>query len=253
MGTREDSAGRCSYQKAKGGRCRNRAAEGSDRCHRHPHRMGRPTKLSAEVQDKIVSYVRRGNYLETAAAAAGIHKRTLFDWLKRGTTGEAPYADFLHAVDEANAEAEARDLETVSEHAHSDWRAAAWKLERRRGARWQPGGEQDVAPGSLLAGLQSDDRAAQAQAMVTVYVQMALEARAKGEHATARALMDSASRVLGLFPSDQAAMERAGIGGSVAKINEQTEERLGVMTEQLEQHLATRAPAERDVPPEARS
>ncbi|NLJ75865.1 MAG: hypothetical protein GX325_01220, partial [Peptococcaceae bacterium] len=46
--------------------------------------MARPRKLNEALQHKIVTAIRAGNYIETAAAYAGIHKSTLYDWLKRG-------------------------------------------------------------------------------------------------------------------------------------------------------------------------
>jgi len=46
--------------------------------------VARPEKLTPEVQQKIVDAIRLGNYIETAAAYAGISKSTLYDWLKKG-------------------------------------------------------------------------------------------------------------------------------------------------------------------------
>jgi hypothetical protein len=99
---------------------------------------GRKTKLTPERQAKIVNAIRAGSYVETAAAAAGIDKVTLYRWLKRG--GRFPgtiYADFADAVNEATAQAEMRDVLTISKAAgEGDWRAAAWRLERKYPKRW---------------------------------------------------------------------------------------------------------------------
>ncbi|MGB4501182.1 MAG: hypothetical protein WBI21_07950 [Natronincolaceae bacterium] len=46
--------------------------------------MARPTKLNPETQNKIITAIRAGNYIETAAAYAGISKNTLYDWLRKG-------------------------------------------------------------------------------------------------------------------------------------------------------------------------
>ena len=98
--------------------------------------MAKTLKLTRDVHKKIVAIVRVGNCRETAAAAAGINARTLRRWLRRGADGEEPYESFAEAVDEAEAYAEARDLRVIVEAGKTDWRAAAWRLERRGGARW---------------------------------------------------------------------------------------------------------------------
>ena len=46
-----------------------------------------PTKLTPKTHKTIVTHVIDGVYLETAAAAAGIAKRTLYDWLSRPGAG----------------------------------------------------------------------------------------------------------------------------------------------------------------------
>jgi hypothetical protein len=89
------------------------------------------TKLSPELQEKILLHLRLGAYVETAAACAGIHKDTFYEWMKKGARGMAPYAAFAAAVNKAVAESESRDLATILKAAQSEWQAAAWRLERR--------------------------------------------------------------------------------------------------------------------------
>lgn len=110
-------------------------------------KMGRPTKFTPEVTSKILTAIRAGNYIETAAAWAGIDKVTLYDWLKQGAAQDAgKFKDFSNAVAEALAHAEIADLNHVGEAAkRGDWRAAAWRLERRNPTKW---GRQD-APQSV--------------------------------------------------------------------------------------------------------
>ena len=91
----------------------------------------RKSKLTPEVQDKILLHLRLGAYVETAAACAGIHKDTFYDWMKRGARGQQPYAAFAEAVNRAIAESESRDLATVLKASSKYWVAAAWRLERR--------------------------------------------------------------------------------------------------------------------------
>lgn len=46
--------------------------------------MARPTKFRGALAAQIVRNLHNGAYLETAAAAAGIHRDTLHDWLRAG-------------------------------------------------------------------------------------------------------------------------------------------------------------------------
>jgi transposase len=105
-------------------------------------RRGRPTKLTPEIQEKIVSVIRKGNYIETAAAYAGISKQTLYNWLRTGSrkpTGV--YGEFVRAVEQALAESEMADLARIEQAAiEGHWQASAWRLERRFPKRW---GKQD--------------------------------------------------------------------------------------------------------------
>ena len=112
---------------------------------------GRPSKFSEERADKIIRAIRAGNYIETAAALAGVHKSTLYAWLKRGSAEadrldadpkakpkktELPFLNFSDAVDIALAEAENMDVQAITAAAAEDWRAAAWRLERKFPDRW---------------------------------------------------------------------------------------------------------------------
>src|SRR5574337_388060 len=131
---------------------------------------GRPTKLTPETSRKILEYVSSGNYPEIAAAAAGVAKRTLAGWLRAGAEIRARVGDagidrlskhrrdlarFSLELEQALAQAEARDVMVVGMAASgrsatidpktgkqvapavlTDWRAAAWLLERRNKPRW---------------------------------------------------------------------------------------------------------------------
>jgi hypothetical protein len=106
---------------------------------------GRPPKLTQELQDQIVQYIKVGAYIETAAAACGLNKSTFYDWLKRGARaqqkGEWPeeeqkYVDFSNAIEKATADAELRDVGLIARAAQTTWQAAAWRLERKFPHRW---------------------------------------------------------------------------------------------------------------------
>jgi hypothetical protein len=89
------------------------------------------TKLTPELQEKVLLHLRIGSYVETAAACAGIHKDTFYEWMKKGARGIKPYNAFAEAVNRAVAESESRDLATILKAASTQWQAAAWRLERR--------------------------------------------------------------------------------------------------------------------------
>lgn len=97
--------------------------------------MGRPTKLTPEVQETIVEAVEAGNYFETAAALAGISKQTLYNWIDRGEAGEEPFDLFFDAIKSAEASAEKTALERV-QGAQQGWQAHMTFLERRHPQRW---------------------------------------------------------------------------------------------------------------------
>lgn len=93
---------------------------------------GRPTKLTPEIHEKIVSLMRAGNYLETAALACGLKPHTVRSWLREAANQKSgAKRKFLIAVREAMAEPETRDMSVIDIAASSDWRAAAWRLEHR--------------------------------------------------------------------------------------------------------------------------
>lgn len=111
--------------------------------------LGRPTKLTPELQRLICDTLRRGAYLETAAALAGVDRTTLQDWLRRGGREEdGIYVDFSRAVQTAQAEAEMRDLDRIDAAAAAGvWQASAWRLERKHAGRWgRPGSLQAARP-----------------------------------------------------------------------------------------------------------
>src|SRR5215469_8404400 len=82
-------------------------------------KVGRPTKLTPEVQATIIAYIRQGNYVETSAAAAGVHKDTFYRWLKAGGRAKSGiYKQFSDAVNRAVAKAVHNDLQVIDKAAN---------------------------------------------------------------------------------------------------------------------------------------
>jgi hypothetical protein len=128
-------------------------------------KRGRPSKLTPERHEKIVGLIKAGNYKETAAQCCGIGERTLYDWLERGANGRKPYSQFSRDVKEAEAFAEARNVNIIATAAQGhvlvakktttttkpdgsvtvreeeayqppQWAAAGWMLERTHHERF---------------------------------------------------------------------------------------------------------------------
>lgn len=98
-------------------------------------RVGRPTSLTQEVARTIIEAMRCGNFLESAAALAGVSVSSVRNWIRAGRRGQSPaLAEFARAVAKARAEAEIADLNHIRED--PSWQAAAWRLERRHPKRW---------------------------------------------------------------------------------------------------------------------
>lgn len=100
-------------------------------------RPGRPTKLTEQVQAKVVEAIRVGNFREVAADHAGIGRRTFFTWMKQGEEDpDSDHGRFRQAVLEAESHAEMVAVGFVRRAMASDWRAAAWYAERKHRDRW---------------------------------------------------------------------------------------------------------------------
>lgn len=110
--------------------------------------MGRPTKLTVKVQNRIVGAIRAGNYAEAAAKSAGVSRRTYQRWLERGRStapADAPFRGFRDAVRKAEGNAEVQAVAIVRQAMPNDWRAAMTYLERRYPERWRRRKAADVA------------------------------------------------------------------------------------------------------------
>jgi hypothetical protein len=102
-----------------------------------PEPSGRPSKLTADVRDKVVNAIRLGGSRNDAALFAGIDPRTLRRWMDAGAEeGDGPHAELRAAVVEAETIWKVTALGTIAKAASTDWKAAAWLLERRHPAEF---------------------------------------------------------------------------------------------------------------------
>lgn len=99
--------------------------------------MVRPTKLTPDIQKKIVELIEEGQFAEIAANCVGISERTFYNCLKRGKNEEhGPFFQFFQAIEQASAKSEVEALDIIWIASERDWRAAAWYLERRFPKKW---------------------------------------------------------------------------------------------------------------------
>ena len=94
-------------------------------------RPGRPSKLTPQVVAMILAAIKCGAPNKVACAAAGIHQDTLYGWLEKARERPASeYAEFTEQLTRARDEGRVSRLATIQKASKSDWKAAAWLLER---------------------------------------------------------------------------------------------------------------------------
>lgn len=90
-------------------------------------KVGRPSKYSAQIAQKIFAAVESGMSRTAAGALYGFHPQTISDWL-------VAIPEFADGIEQARARGISRRLEEVSAGVNlaglKDWRASAWLLER---------------------------------------------------------------------------------------------------------------------------
>jgi hypothetical protein len=115
--------------------------------------MARPTKLTAEVEERLVDAISVGATYKDACACAGISYQTFLNWQKRAEReDDERFVGFLDRIKRAQGQAALVLLAQIKEAAKRDWRAAAWSLERRypdsygRHPRAEPLSWEDATP-----------------------------------------------------------------------------------------------------------
>lgn len=96
--------------------------------------MGRPTKLTPELQAKLCGLLREGKFFRHACNACGVDENTVNGWLSKAKEPGASQEliDFSVACVRARDEGEQRLIENMRTMAIEklDWKQEAWILER---------------------------------------------------------------------------------------------------------------------------
>ncbi len=92
--------------------------------------MGRPSKYSEEVVQKLCEALEQGVPRKWACAAAGISDQTLTNWLKAEQEGEECFLGFWDRIKEAEDKAVVFHLLNIKKHCEKAWTCSAWWLER---------------------------------------------------------------------------------------------------------------------------
>lgn len=94
---------------------------------------GRRSKLTRDLESRLLHLVRYGVPLEVACHGAGVEGRTIRIWRRRAAEGDKRFAEVCMKIDKARAEVQANMLVQIRAHGKKDWRALAWVLERAFG------------------------------------------------------------------------------------------------------------------------
>ena len=100
-------------------------------------RPGPKGKFTLEVQEALIAAAKAGLMHEDCCAEAGIKTPTLYQWLAEGERFESGAKhDFSVKFREAEKHTMRTAVRTITSKIESDWRAAAWYLERKGPQQW---------------------------------------------------------------------------------------------------------------------
>jgi len=86
--------------------------------------VGRPRSITGEKKEKLLEYLSLGMSRKMAGKALGFSHTTIADEAKRNP-------EFSAQLDQAEGKGVAENLDTIKKASRSDWKAAAWMLERK--------------------------------------------------------------------------------------------------------------------------
>jgi len=99
---------------------------------------GRKTKLNQMLVNDAQTAASMGLSMNLISDYLGIPVSTMYDWISRGA--ERPgsiYEKFSEALSRGRSQCAIRNMKRIQDAGESDWRAAAWVMEKRFGFRTQ--------------------------------------------------------------------------------------------------------------------
>jgi transposase len=97
-----------------------------------PKPVGRPSKFTDDVKQKLIKALKLGATHDIAASYAGVSRSLFYEWKAKGEAGDPEFTEILDAIRLAEAIGAIGWLEKIEAAANDgNWQAAAWKLERR--------------------------------------------------------------------------------------------------------------------------
>ena len=88
--------------------------------------------MTPDVQETIVDGINAGLTFGMSCARAGVNPATFYRWLEKGETAKSgAFREFCDTVSRAKADSALRLVSQITLQAPTDWRAAAFMLERR--------------------------------------------------------------------------------------------------------------------------
>ncbi len=96
--------------------------------------MGRKTKLTRKLIDRIASYVAKGHTMKDAAGLTGVSERSVYNWFELASndaSGRSLYAIFSARMEQAKSQFIDVHLGRVTEASKADPKFSQWLLERK--------------------------------------------------------------------------------------------------------------------------
>jgi transposase len=112
-------------------------AEATKKAFRKP--VGRPSKLTPEIRERICTIIMAGGFPEGAARMTGIPKQTYYQWLDKGASAKSPknkYKQFRDSVEEACEFLKMALIVGIRSAGVNDPSHLKWLLERRFRSEW---------------------------------------------------------------------------------------------------------------------
>lgn len=100
---------------------------------------GRPSTLTRDLMLKITGVIETGVSPCSAMLALGIPESTMHEWLSKGRSGMAPYADLVLSIKQAESKSFQRAEKVLGRLiSKGDIKATTWFLERRFRQLYKP-------------------------------------------------------------------------------------------------------------------